>query len=76
MTLLRDQRREQTRRRLYEAALEVFRRDEVASCRIDDIAIVRMEQLYPFPAEAFAAYLARTATTTGGAREPERSVPA
>ena len=39
MTLLRDQRREQTRRRLYEAALEVFRRDEVASCRIDDIAI-------------------------------------
>lgn len=39
MAILRDQRREQTRRRLYEAALEVFRRDEVASCRIDDIAI-------------------------------------
>ena len=39
MTALRDTRREQTRRRLYEAALVVFRRDGVAACRIDDIAI-------------------------------------
>lgn len=39
MTALRDSRREQTRRRLYEAALAIFRRDEVATCRIDDIAI-------------------------------------
>lgn len=34
----RDEQRERTRRRLYECALEVFRRDGVASCRIDDIA--------------------------------------
>lgn len=39
MTDLRESRREQTRRRLYEAALAVFRRDQVATCRIDDIAI-------------------------------------
>lgn len=35
---MRDRQREETRRRLYEAALEVFRRDGVANCRIDDIA--------------------------------------
>jgi AcrR family transcriptional regulator len=38
MSALREQRREETRRRLYEAALAVFRRDGVAACRIDDIA--------------------------------------
>ena len=37
MAALRDQQREETRRRLFEAALEVFRRDGVAGCRIDDI---------------------------------------
>lgn len=35
---MRDKQREQTRLRLYHAALEVFRRDGVQSCRIDDIA--------------------------------------
>lgn len=35
---MRDKQREETRRRLYLAALEVFRRDGVAGCRIDDIA--------------------------------------
>ncbi len=34
----RDRRREQTRDRLFDAALEVFRRDGVAAARIDDIA--------------------------------------
>ncbi|HJL15665.1 MAG TPA: TetR/AcrR family transcriptional regulator [Sandaracinaceae bacterium LLY-WYZ-13_1] len=34
----REQQRERTRRRLYECALEIFRRDGVAACRIDDIA--------------------------------------
>lgn len=34
----RQRQREQTRRRLYECALEVFRRDGVNACRIDDIA--------------------------------------
>lgn len=38
MSDLREQRREETRRRIYEAALEVFRREDVATCRIDDIA--------------------------------------
>lgn len=37
MAALRDQQREETHRRLYEAALLVFRRDGVAACRIDDI---------------------------------------
>ncbi len=35
---VRDKQREETRRRLYNAALEVFRRDGVRDCRIDDIA--------------------------------------
>lgn len=35
---MRDKQREETRRRLYQAALEIFRRDGVAHCRIDDIA--------------------------------------
>lgn len=35
---MRDRQREETRRRLYLAALDVFRRDGVHSCRIDDIA--------------------------------------
>lgn len=35
---MRDKQREETRRRVYLAALEVFRRDGVAGCRIDDIA--------------------------------------
>src|SRR5262245_2481415 len=34
----RDRQREETRRRLYTAALLVFRRDGVETCRIDDIA--------------------------------------
>lgn len=38
MSLLREQRREETRRRLYEAALDAFRHEDVATCRIDDIA--------------------------------------
>lgn len=35
---MRDRQREETRRRLYLAALEVFRRDGVQGCRIDDIS--------------------------------------
>ena len=35
---MRDKQREETRRRLYHAALEVFARDGVDSCRIEDIA--------------------------------------
>ncbi len=35
---MRDKQREETRRKLYLAALEVFRRDGFNSCRIDDIA--------------------------------------
>jgi AcrR family transcriptional regulator len=34
----RDQQREETRQKVYEAALEVFRRDGIAEARIDDIA--------------------------------------
>ncbi len=34
----RDRQREETRRRVYLAALEIFRRDGFATCRIDDIA--------------------------------------
>lgn len=34
----REEQREQTRQRLYECAIEVFRRDGVEACRIDDIA--------------------------------------
>ncbi len=35
---MRDKQREETRRRLYHAAVEVFARDGVDSCRIEDIA--------------------------------------
>lgn len=35
---MRDRQREETRRRLYLAALEIFRRDGVQGCRIDDIS--------------------------------------
>src|SRR3982751_753317 len=35
---VRDKQREETRRRIYLAALEIFRRDGVAQCRIEDIA--------------------------------------
>ena len=35
---MRDKQREETRRRVYRSALEIFRRDTVAGCRIDDIA--------------------------------------
>lgn len=38
VAVVRDRQREETRRRLYMAALQVFRRDGVANCRIDDIA--------------------------------------
>jgi len=34
----REEQRAQTRQRLYECAVEVFRRDGVEACRIDDIA--------------------------------------
>lgn len=34
----REEQRERTRKKLYECALEVFRRDGVGPCRIDDIA--------------------------------------
>ncbi len=34
----RDEQRERTRRRVYERALEVFRRDGVVACRVEDIA--------------------------------------
>lgn len=34
----RDQQREETRRRLYESALAIFRRDGVSACRTEDIA--------------------------------------
>lgn len=35
---MRDKQREETRRKLYGAALEIFRRDGFNGCRIDDIA--------------------------------------
>ncbi len=35
---MRDKQREETRRKLYQAALEVFCRDGVSQCRIEDIA--------------------------------------
>lgn len=35
---VRDKQREETRRRVYRSALEIFRRDGVSGCRIDDIA--------------------------------------
>ncbi len=35
---MRDKQKEETRQRVYKAALEVFRRDGVDECRIDDIA--------------------------------------
>ena len=38
VAIVRDRQREETRRRLYVAALQVFRRDGVGNCRIDDIA--------------------------------------
>lgn len=36
---MRDKQREETRRRVYLAALDIFRRDGVANCRIEDIAV-------------------------------------
>lgn len=36
--MVRDKQREETHRRVYLAALEIYRRDGVAQCRIDDIA--------------------------------------
>ncbi|MFT3710003.1 MAG: TetR/AcrR family transcriptional regulator [Archangium sp.] len=35
---MRDKQKEETRKRLYHAALEIFARDGVAACRIEDIA--------------------------------------
>ncbi len=35
---MRDRQREETRRKLYQAALQIFTRDGVAQCRIEDIA--------------------------------------
>ncbi len=36
---MRDKQREETRKKLYHAALEIFCRDGVANCRIEDIAL-------------------------------------
>ena len=36
---MRDKQREETRKKLYHAALEIFSRDGVAHCRIEDIAL-------------------------------------
>ncbi len=36
---MRDRQREETRKKLYHAAIEVFSRDGVANCRIEDIAL-------------------------------------
>jgi AcrR family transcriptional regulator len=36
---VRDKQREETKRKLYEAALEIFCRDGVAQCRIEDISL-------------------------------------
>lgn len=38
MQTVRDRQREETRKKLYYAALEIFARDGVANCRIEDIA--------------------------------------
>ena len=38
MVASREQQREETRRRLYESALAIFRRDGVTACRTEDIA--------------------------------------
>lgn len=52
---VRDKQREETRRKLYLAALEVFRRDGFTSCRIDDIAqraeVSRAAFYFHFPAK-------------------------
>ncbi|MDP2275971.1 MAG: TetR/AcrR family transcriptional regulator [Archangium sp.] len=37
--LVRDKQREETRKKLYHAAIEIFCRDGVANCRIEDIAL-------------------------------------
>jgi AcrR family transcriptional regulator len=37
--VVRDKQREETRRKLYQAAVEIFIRDGVANCRIEDIAL-------------------------------------
>jgi len=51
----RDRQREETRRRVYDAALQVFRRDGFATCRIDDIAraagVSRGTFYFHFPAK-------------------------
>ena len=52
---MRDKQREETRRKLYLAALEIFRRDGFNSCRIDDIAqkaeVSRAAFYFHFPAK-------------------------
>jgi len=52
---VRDKQREETRKKLYHAALEVFRRDGVDSCRIEDIAriaeVSRAAFYFHFPAK-------------------------
>lgn len=51
----RDRQREETRRRVFDAALAVFRRDGFATCRIDDIAkaagVSRGTFYFHFPAK-------------------------
>lgn len=38
VSVSRDQQRQQTRQRIYECALDLFRRDGVAACRLEDVA--------------------------------------
>ncbi|NVB38699.1 TetR/AcrR family transcriptional regulator [Pseudenhygromyxa sp. WMMC2535] len=62
----RDRQREKTRRRLYEAALAIFRRDGVQSCRTEDIAnaagVSRGSFYFHFPTKEHVL-LARMAET-------------
>jgi len=52
---VRDKQKEETHRRLYHAALEIFARDGVAECRIEDIAqkaeVSRAAFYFHFPAK-------------------------
>ncbi|MCA9684401.1 MAG: TetR/AcrR family transcriptional regulator [Myxococcales bacterium] len=62
----RDRQREETRRRLYEAALGIFRRDGVQACRTEDIAkaagVSRGSFYFHFPTKEHVL-LARMAET-------------
>lgn len=66
MAINREQKREETHRRVFEAALEVFRRDGVSACRIDDIVrlagVSRGTFYFHFPTkeDVLIAYLHKT----------------